>query len=220
MATRMFCDQDSHVNNTTLDDLLRTNAARLAEFRVRPFFQVLEDGSLADDRKRRMLLACIQRFSSNFQSLLFIRQGLCVDPRFREFFRKHLAEEIGHDTLLSSGSTITEPVYDPIFEAILGWFNYQMVALDNADRSALMHLVLEEAGDYFHTAAAAKMRPYTNSPYFEAHAELDAGHAAMGAELLQGESSTTYERLKLVTAQGWDMMDAIVERTRQLMNGG
>lgn len=200
----------------TLADVLAANAARAAAFRGAPFFQLLTEAALQDEGKRRVLLACVQRFSTNFQRLMFLRQGLCIEPTFQEVFAKHFAEEVGHDALLASGSGVP-PIRDTLFEAILAWFNYQMIVQGNAERTVLMHLVLEEAGDYFHGVAAGRLKPYVASPYFDTHAELDAGHASLGAQLLEGESSRTYERLLQVLAEGWDMMGAAVERTRQLM---
>ncbi len=201
----------------TLDALMLHNDARLDAFREHRFFRLLEGDTFSSPDERQLLLACVRRFSTNFQRLIFIRQGLCEDPRYFGPFLRHLSEEIGHDALLSAPG-IPEPVDDTIFEAILGWFNYQMLVLDNVERAALMHLVLESAGDYVHTLLSARMRTHVESRYFEEHAELDAGHAGMASELLAGQASATYERLGFIVNRGWDMMEVVLERVVQLVD--
>ncbi len=201
----------------TLDALMQHNDARLDAFREHRFFSMLADDTFASPDERRVLLACVRRFNLNFQRLIFIRQGLCEDPRFYGPFLQHLSEEIGHDALLS-GQGIPEPIDDTLFEAILAWFNYQMLVLDNVEKAALMHLVIEEAGDHVLTLLSARMRTYVDSPYFDVHAELDAGHAGMAGELLAEQTSATYQRLKLIADRGWDMMEAMFERVAQLVD--
>jgi hypothetical protein len=128
----------------------------------------------------------------------------------------HFNEEFGHDRLLAI-SVDVRPVKDSIFEALLAWFNYQMIVGDNAERSVLMHLVLEQAGDCFHTLAADGLGAHVESAYFDVHAEHDAAHARLADELLQGLGTKTYSRLATILDQGWDMMEAVVARTRQLV---
>lgn len=203
---------------TSLDDLLRHNDSRMAAFRNHPLFALVRDEkTLASDGKRNQLLACIQRFSETFQTLLFIRQGACTDPRFQRAFLRHLSEEIGHDALLAQRRDATA-VQDTLFEAISAWFAYQMFVLDNAERTALMHLVLENAGDYFHGFAAPRLGQHVDSPYFDVHAELDAGHASIGTELLGDLDPKTYARLGAIVDAGWNMVDALFERCRQLVS--
>jgi hypothetical protein len=203
----------------TLDALMLHNDARLRAFREHRFFRMLEDGTFDAPDERRVLLACVRRFNINFQRLIFIRQGLCEDPRYYGPFLQHLGEEIGHDELLS-GQEIPEPVDDTIFEAILGWFNYQMLVLDNVEKAALMHLVIETGGDLVLTLLSARMRKHVESPYFDVHAELDAGHAGMAGELLAGQTSATYRRLGLIADRGWDMTEALFDRLAQLVTAG
>jgi hypothetical protein len=196
---------------TTLEELLSHNANRLAVFRGHALFTLLEDGTLDDPPARNTLLAFVQRFSTNFQALLFIRQGFCADPRFHAVFLKHLNEEIGHDAMLAKRPNAVI-VDDTLFEATLGWFNYQMMVLDNVDRVVLMHFVLETAGDYFHNLASGRLARDVASSYFDAHAEVDADHAAAGVELVQGHSSATYERLGLLLDAAWNMLEAAFGR--------
>jgi len=77
--------------------------------------------------------------------------------------------------------------------------------------------VLEAAGDQFHALAAPRLRASVHSDYFDAHSELDAEHAGMASELLEGLTPAIYERLACVVDLGWDMMTAITERVRLLV---
>jgi hypothetical protein len=199
---------------TTFEQLIAHNDVRADQFRNHAIFSMLRDQTFADGAKRERLMAYIARFSSNFQTLLFLRQGLSADPRFNEVSARHLSAEIGHDALVrNNGSSVR--VQDTIFEAILGWFNYQMIVLDNAEKTALMHLVLETGGDCFHTVAARSLGPHVDSPYFDIHAEADAAHARLGEDLLRDLGPPTYRRLATVVDQGWDMIDALIDRVRQ-----
>lgn len=204
---------------STFAELMVENEKRLAQYAAAPFFQMLSEATLQDARKRRVLLACMARFSRNFQALLFIRQGLCANPRYGRVFLEHFKEEFGHDELLNDESK-SEPVQDALFEAIVCWFNYQMVVLDNAERTALMHLVLETSGDHFWSFSLGRLGPYLPAKFVKLHSELDAGHASIGAKLLGEESPASYERLAGVVSDGWSMMEAMVERTRQLIEAG
>jgi hypothetical protein len=202
---------------TNLEALVAHSMARQKIFvRSSVFSAMTERRTLEDARQRNVILACARRFSTNFQTLLFTRQALCVDPKFQPTFLRHLTEEIGHDKLLAADD-MPAPIDDAVFEAIVTWFSYQMVVLDNVERTALMHLVLEVAGDHFHAVAAPYLREKVRSGYFDVHAELDAGHANMGVELLDGLGPATYQRLAGIVDRGWDMMEATFERVSQLI---
>lgn len=195
----------------SLDELVSHNDRRFAAFCDRPFFSMVRDGSLHDRQRREVFLACLQRFSRSFQSLLHIRQGLCIDPAYARSFLEHLEEETGHDRLLAGRANARE-VEDTLFEAIIAWFAYQMLVLDNVDRAALMHLVLERAGDHFHSLAHEQLAQFLPKEYFSTHAELDEGHAAIGVKLLEAEAPKTYGRIAGVLDGGWDMMLAMTDR--------
>jgi hypothetical protein len=204
---------------STFAELNAENEKRLAQYAAGPFFQMLTEATLQDARKRRVLLACMARFSNNFQTLMFTRQALCTDPRYGRVFLEHFKEEFGHNELLSD-ETKSEPVQDALFEAIVCWFSYQMVVLDNAERAALIHLVLETSGDHFWTFALGRLAPYLPAKFVKLHSELDAGHASIAGDLLGQESPASYQRLASVVSGGWTMMEAMVERTRQLIEAG
>lgn len=202
---------------SNLEQLLSHAQLRLRCFVDSPVFaKIASREALDNPRARRVVLACARRFSINFQTMLFTRQALCTDPKFYPTFLRHFEEEFRHDMLLG-GEEVPEPIQDTWFEAAVAWFNYQMIVLDNAERAALMHLVLEAGGDQFHVLVAPYLRDQVRSGYFDVHAELDAGHAQLGGELLEGLGAATYQRLADVVDRGWDMIDVTFERVHQLV---
>ena len=200
-----------------VEGLMRHNAARTSLFVKRRFFQMIDDGTLHDERRRDTYLACVQRISRGFQSIMFTRQAFCRDPRYYAVFLAHLEEEFGHDKLIARRPDSRE-IKDTVVEAVLAWFAHQMAVLDNVEKTALMHLVLEVAGDHFHSALAPVLGRYVQTGYFETHAELDEDHSAMGVKLLEEQwSASSDERLGAVVDEGWDMMDTMTDRMATLV---
>jgi hypothetical protein len=147
---------------------------------------------------------------------MLLRQALCTDPRYRLTFRDHLDEELGHDRLIADRDG-AEEVWDPVLEGTLVWFTHQMVTLDNVEKAALVHLVLEAAGDKFHSVAAPVLARHVNSGYFAEHAALDAGHAELGRALLRDQHASVYARLLQIVEQGWDMLEAASQRMVEIV---
>jgi hypothetical protein len=198
----------------SLDELVAHNERRLEAYVSHPFFRLV-DGTTTPE-KRRALLACIQRFSRSFQTVMFTRQAMCADPRYYETFLQHFNEELGHDQLVAQREH-SEEASDPVLEATLTWFSYQMLVLDNVEKAALVHLVLESSGDKFHNAAAPHLGQHVRSSYFQTHAELDSGHADVGLALLEKQHPAVYARIKIIVDAGWDMLDAASTRMCELV---
>ncbi len=198
---------DSH--SVTLQHVLHVNAQRLERYMAHPLFSLV--AHLDDRRQREALLACVQRFSRSFQSLMFVRQAFCDDPKYYGPFLQHLQEEFGHDQLIAQRANATEST-DPLLDALLTWFSYQMLTLDNVEKAALVHLVLEASGDRFHNAVAPHLGQFVSTGYFQVHAELDAGHSQMGIALLSEQHPRTYRRILQVVERGWEMLEAISTR--------
>ena len=195
----------------SLDALMTYNRLRIDQFKGSAFSRMVAEGELNDPAKREMSRAGIQPFSLHCQTIMLTRQALCTDPRFSVPFRAHFREEIDHDVMMTSrpGSRETD---DAPFIALSSWFSSQMVVLDNVEKAALVHLVLEEAGDHFHHLASVALAKAVPTGYFEQHAELDPAHASMGAAMLDGETPQTYARLHSVIDLGWRMLDAAADR--------
>lgn len=204
----------------TLDTLLAYNERRVREFTGRPIFELLADGTLADPARRKVYLDALQIWVDGNQSLLFSRQATCMDPAYSRTFLRHMQEELGHDVLHKArgeGEHAGDPrLRDPVMEAVTNWFAYQMYVLDNAEKTAIIHLVIENASAVYHARAMPVLSRYISQEYFDVHVEADDVHAAMGVELLRNESSATYARLQRVVGEAWDMIGAMTDRLVEL----
>jgi mannose-6-phosphate isomerase-like protein (cupin superfamily) len=208
----------------TLDTLLAYNQRRIEAFKQRPIFELLADGTLEDPHKRKAYLDALQIWVDGNQALLFSRQASCFDPRYARVFLGHMHEELGHDAMHKDRRDGTAPSstsnHDAVMEAITNWFTYQMFVLDNAEKAAVIHLVIENASIAYHTAATPVLAKYVNEEYFDVHVENDSEHAALGEQLLCEQSSRTYARLQRIIAEAWDMIstmtDRVVELTRRV----
>ena len=198
---------DSALN---LRQLLLRNEVRLQIALANPFFTLLREGRLDNERKRSMMRECARVFSDAFQAFLFVRQGMCRDDDYIEAFEQHLREELGHNKLLkvtrNSGA-----FEDPILKAASSWFCHQMLVLDNVDK-AVVNLVLETAGYYLGALAGPAFVGEEGSEFFHTHAEADADHKDVGARLLEGQQPDTYARLQRVLDSSWDMLDTMTRR--------
>jgi mannose-6-phosphate isomerase-like protein (cupin superfamily) len=213
---RVAFSDDEH----TLNGLLAYNQLRLREFAQRPIFELLADGTLEDPKKRSTYMNTLQLWVDGNQALLFTRQALCANPTFASVFLTHMHEEIGHDALHKDRAdeepSVDVPARDAVMEAITNWFTYQMCILDNAEKAAIVHLVIENASAAYHTQARPALAKYLNDHYFELHVENDADHAAMGEDLLRDLSPGTYARLRRVVGEAWDMLGAMTDRVTEL----
>jgi hypothetical protein len=208
----MFADSDN-----TLAGLLAYNEERIKRFLERPIFTLLADGTLEDARKRKAYNDALQIWVDGNQLLLLSRQATCVDPAYQGVFLKHMNEEIGHDLLHKERPESERIAADPaprdsIIEAIANWFTYQMFVLDNAEKAAIIHLVIENASSVYHRHARPALAKYVNNYYFDVHVDADAEHAAMGVELLKNQSARGYARLRRIVGEAWDMIEAMTDR--------
>jgi mannose-6-phosphate isomerase-like protein (cupin superfamily) len=202
-------------NIMTLEQLLDLNELRARESRRGPFFRLLEGSGLDTGSKRTMFREALRVFSDAFQTMLFTRQAVCRDDVYSETFDEHFREELGHNTLLKVKGD-PRATMDPVLRATANWFPHKMLTLDNAGK-AVVHLVLETAGNYFHTLAKPVFAEDECSEYFVKHAEVDERHQELAHQLLAGHHPDAYERLALVLEDSWNMFAAMSSRVAQLV---
>src|SRR5262249_7517960 len=101
---------------------------------------------------------------------------------------------------------------DWLLDATASWFAWKMLALDSAEKTVLVHLVLEGAGATFHAVAKPVMAAYRETEYFALHAGTDDEHEAIAKERLRGLSAETYGALLRIQKEGWDMFNALCAR--------
>jgi mannose-6-phosphate isomerase-like protein (cupin superfamily) len=200
---------------STLEQLIELNEVRAREARSGPFFRLLEGEALDTSAKRTMFREGLRVFSDAFQTMLLTRQAVCRDDMYRSSFEDHFREELGHNTLLKVAGD-PRAAMDPVLRATSSWFPHQMLTLDNAGK-AVVHLVLETAGEHFHKLATPVFADDECAEYFEMHAEADERHHAMAHRLLEGHNPGTYRRLAGVVDDVWNMFTAMSKRIAELV---
>jgi quercetin dioxygenase-like cupin family protein len=201
----------------TLDSLLHYNATRLDELVGCRLFRMLEDGTLDDPARWNRFLDCLHAWSRHFQTILYARQACCDDERYRRLFLRHLRDEQGHDELLLAARGTPDVIWDPVIESTSAWFVSRMFLGDNCDKAAIVHLVLETTGARFHELACRHLSRVATTEYFSVHRDDDDDHADWGMELIQNLSPESYARLRVVVAQGWDMLSTMFTGMAELV---
>jgi len=201
----------------TVSTLLAYNAAMLEQHKRLRCFEFFTDGTLDDPAKREVFLSCLQALARHFQTVIFMRQAHCADERFGSLFMRHLREEFGHDEILRQDRGRSDDIWDPVIEAVGAWFSSRMSTLDNLEKMAVVHLVLETSGAHMGDLSRKTMPRYGSAKYFELHDEVDDSHVAVAIEPLQNQSPETLARLKLVIGQGWQMMNTWGDRVASIV---
>ncbi|APR84459.1 Hypothetical protein A7982_09808 [Minicystis rosea] len=204
----------------SIEALLAYNASRLEQHKRLRCFELFTDGTLEAPEKREMMLACLQVFARHFQTMLFMRQAQCADDRYGVLFLGHLREEIGHDDVLRKDRGRSDEVWDPVVEGAAAWFISRMSILDNIEKLAIIHLVLESSGAHMGAITRKTMRQFGSANYFELHDELDQSHVTVALEPVRRQPPETIARLRVVLEQAWQMLDTWVSRVELLVTGG
>jgi hypothetical protein len=134
-------------------------------------------------------------------------------------FLQHLREEIGHDDVLRKDRGRAEEVWDPVIEGAAAWFISRMTILDNIEKTAVIHLVLESSGAHMGSVSRQPMRRFGSANYFELHDEIDQSHVDVALEPLRHQSPEAIARVRIVVEQAWRMLDTWVDRVADLVLG-
>jgi hypothetical protein len=211
MGNSLIIDEKLAYKVESLSDLLSYNKKLFKEFTKSEYFRILQDGTMSQRVKRECFLGCVQVFSNYFQNLMFSRVATCSDSYYFNTFIEHFWDEFGHDALLFDGNCQTV-VADPVLKALSNWFSYQMLVKDNLEKVVLVHLVLEESGDYYHKIGHRVLSKYLETEYYKTHAKLDHDHSILGYKLLQNCDRNSFGRLATVAQEGWKMLSSMVAR--------
>ncbi|UXU85565.1 cupin domain-containing protein [Burkholderia sp. S-53] len=195
------------------EQLIHYQEERLAAHVNTEFFRMLTDGTLDDPQRKARFLSCLHQWSSAFQRMMFLRQGLTHGKPWESLFLQHFHEELGHDALLARESQLPDTRADAAIEACASWFLYRTMTGDNLDRLVMTHCVLERSAHAFHTIA----NHLFPSAYFDAHATADDAHHNMGMSELDGMNEDTYQRLLTTSAKSWDVLELMLDRMTRVI---
>jgi hypothetical protein len=200
-------------------ELLAFNDQLLERHKRLRCFRFFTDGTLEDAAKREIFLACLQALARHFQETLFMRQAHCAAEPYRGLFMRHFREEVGHDDVLRADRGRSDEMWDPIIEGVGAWFTSRMSVLDNIEKTAIVHLVLESSGAYMGSLSRKTMPRFGSANYFALHDELDDSHVTLALAPLRQQSLETLTRLRTLVEQAWRMIDTWADRVASLVLG-
>lgn len=196
--------------------LLEKNKEFVKSYEKNELMVLIKSHQMTDPSKRVMLLDCIQVFSNYFQKTVMLRSVLTENKLFLDIAQIHLVEEFGHDISLMNDRQHSPPKWDAILESCSCWFSWKMFTLDNAEKTLLVHLVLEASANLFFKEAHRVMEQFGETDYFKVHSEIDEHHETMGLDLLEGLREIDYQHLMVIQQQGWDVLNAVCHRIAEL----
>jgi quercetin dioxygenase-like cupin family protein len=199
--------------------LLQRNEHYYKEFARNKVFTLLRDGYFAAEAPRARLLDYLQVWSDVFQKMLMCRVALTDNPRYAALANAHLQDEFGHNKLLAEGRR-AQRSWDPLVESTANWFLTQMMTLDNAEKTVLMHLVVETGAHVFYQEFAPRMTASEDGRrHFELHSDAkhDLEHVKMGVDMLRSVPLKDRTPLLEVQQRGWQTMNALFTRIAALV---
>jgi hypothetical protein len=202
----------------SLEGLLAYNAGRLDEFTRHSLFDRLAERRAATGTWREAFLTNLESLF-DVTHVLLARHATSREQRFEPELRRHLQERLL--ALWPRSGKTEDPAQaqgrkrDPLIRAFSDWFTYQMYVLDNVEKTAIVHLVLEPAALACRTRLAAILGTDSPWPLRDGGAEDEAA-LSIGPKLLQHETLQTYQRLEEVTGEAWDVLRALADRIAEL----
>ena len=196
-----------------LQALAAYNESRLIQFAKRPIFELLAGSTLQLPEKRQAFVSSMQLWLGGRLSMLVARQAGSGNNSFGPLFLKHLQSEVDgrfsneRSNMSGSGGA---PMRDAQMEAFTGWFAYQMYILDDVEKVAIVHFVVERATCAILDRAAPALGDSVEAEYFRS--EAHGKHVATGMTLLRSKSPKTYIRLRQIVGEAWDMVEAMTDR--------
>jgi quercetin dioxygenase-like cupin family protein len=192
-----------------LDGLLAYNDLRLRDYVEGPLFRLFESGDPEHSRGRAVQVEALQFWFDGMQRLRHTSRATCTDPRYAAAFSAD-EKDAGSAPADSPGQR------DGAIEAITAWFAYQMYVLDNAEKVALVHLVLANATTAYSKRATPSRKSAGDQGVTPQNVYGGTQRAGLVEALLRDESPRTYARLKEVIGEAWDMVAAVTDRLTEL----
>lgn len=209
-------DFNSSIDAVTL--LLQKNVNFSQQFADHPFFSHLDRGLFDRPEAKAKFYNYLYIWSNLYQKMLFCRAAFTDNSKFQLLARTHLDDEFNHDHQLKSRSDF-KPVWDPILDATSHWFLTRMLSADDAEKTVLVHLVLETAADIFYQKfSRTAQQDKATSGHFDAHCEdeLDVRHVKLGVDALREVPLRDHGALMEAQIRGWAVFNALFDRILEL----
>jgi len=205
-------------NSYSLNLLIQRNQEFKERFHCNSLFTLMRSGVFQSKQTRDKFLRHFQVWSEYFQKAMLLKTALCDDAAFKPVFRQHLAEEFGHDQLLTHDHHGESCRKDALLEAICCWFPYKMLTLTRHEQIVAMNLCVEAAAAIFYEYANPVINPGSQCSHFNSHGEIDHLHENLGLSLLEHLTQDHYKRLIEVQEESWEMCEALMHRLGELVH--
>lgn len=163
---------------------------RLQRFLAKPFFNLFKEGILQDPDKLKIFLDCMQIWVDRHHTPLFVRSVSHYD--------------------------VEHHFFDPMIEAMVDWFIYQLYVLDYDEKAIVVYWVIEQVNFYYHQLAQSQLPEHIYTLYFFPHLKIDKHNIYFDEAILQHLPISSYHRLKKILISAWDTMEILVDRVYQL----
>lgn len=191
----------------SLAPLLELSQQRAEAFQAKPLFELL--ASSAQPARRRALTEALRVWLDGMEPLSVSRYASCNDPTYQAAFREHLLTFIEPGT---APSTRGSAARDPALEALTHWFSHQMYVLDNAEKTAIVCLVVDRVNALLRSAVSRAWGESVGGELFGALGRDADARIAQGVQLLAHGTPAMYTRWKDLVSEAWDMADAMTDR--------
>jgi hypothetical protein len=212
-------------DDESLANLLELSQQRAQAFQTRRLFELLEGAapgsSAAALAKRRALSDALRIWLDGMETLTISRYASCNDPVYQPAFREHLVTCIEPGRSIEPGKPPSrrEAARDPALEALTHWFSHQMYVLDNAEKTAIVCLVVDRVNGLLRSAAARAWGDAPTSELFGALGLHADARLARDSELLAHGTPAMYARWKELVLEAWDMAEAMSDRVLAMALG-
>ncbi|WP_331770211.1 hypothetical protein OG948_41745 (plasmid) [Embleya sp. NBC_00888] len=193
------------------------NERHMAGYRDSALIRLVAHPDATTGESRQRALDHLQQWSDGFQRVIAARVAGEIDTPSRRLAEEHLAEELGHNTLLGGMRAGRVARRDPVVAAASSWFVDRMTSSSTVDRIVLAHLVLEGSGLVFHNAG---LTSFAGSRYFELHDGADVEHLEAGYAALADRDDWSVERVEETLREGWEMITLFSDRVAERAHNG
>ena len=194
----------------SLEELVEFSEERAAAFAEKSTLASLDAATLEHAPRRQACIGALSTWLTGIEAAVVSRYATCSDPTFQAVFRERLLELVQAGTSRGRDSSRPGARRDAKLEAITNWFCYQMYVLDNAEKAAIVCLVLDKAKAILRKRLEPVLgKPLTEDTFGPA---LPQAEARAALALLAHATPAMYARWKALISEAWGMADAMVDR--------
>ncbi|MBS0186227.1 MAG: cupin domain-containing protein [Proteobacteria bacterium] len=209
---------NDQINSTSLSSILKLNKALKEDFSHNKLFAFLNNPKNQTEEIKENFLSFFQIWSNAFQKMVLLRSVFCSQEIYQKIANIHMEEEFGHNISLQKERKTHKTSWDPILCATAEWFPGKIMSLDEVEKIALVHLVIEASATIFYQNMPFFISGASNdSSHFKIHQDIDENHELLGLSLLENLDAQIYKNISTLQTEGWAMLNKMFERISELL---